>query len=54
MSEKKLTIWNVAVNKKELQASKKPIALNLLVIDNIVISDKFNIMTKVLHFFYWL
>ena len=41
MCEKTLKFDNVAVNKKEFRASKKPIALNFVDIDKIVISDKF-------------
>ena len=41
MSEKTLKFGDVEVNKKEFHASKQPIALNLVDIDKIVISDKF-------------
>ena len=41
MSEKTLEFSNVVVNKKEFSTSKKPIGLNLVDIDKIVISDKF-------------
>ena len=39
MSEK--TFGDVEVNKKEFHATKKPIALNLVDTDKIVVSDKF-------------
>ena len=41
MSDKKLKFGDVEVNKKEFHAYKKSIALNLLDIDKIVMSDKF-------------
>ena len=41
MSEKTLKFGDVVVNKKEFQTSKKPIALNLVGIDNLKISAKF-------------
>ena len=40
MSEKTLKLINVTVNKKTLHISKKTIALNLIDIDKIAISDK--------------
>ena len=42
MSEKTLKFDNIVVIKKEFHASEKPIALNLVDIGKIVISDKFN------------
>ena len=41
MSKKKLKFGDVEVNKKEFHASKQPIALNLVDINQLVISDKF-------------
>ena len=40
MSEKKLTFGDIALNKNELQVSKKPSALNLVGIDKTVVSDQ--------------
>ena len=42
MSEKTLKFDNIGVNKKEFHKSKQPINLDLVNVDNIVISDKFN------------
>ena len=42
MNEKTLTFGNVRVNKKEFHISKQPIDLNLINVDQIVVSDKFN------------
>ena len=41
MSEKKLKFSNIRVNKKEFQKSKKPIDLISVIVDQIVVSDKF-------------
>ena len=41
MIEKTLKLGDVEVSKKEFHASKQHIALNLVDIDQIVISDKF-------------
>ena len=41
MSENTSRFNNVRVNKKEFHKSKQPIDLNLVTIDQIVISDKF-------------
>ena len=41
MSKKILKCDNVEVNKKEFYASKQPIALNLVNINQILICDKF-------------
>ena len=41
MSEKTLKFDNITVNKKEFHKSKQPIDLNLVNVDQIVISDKF-------------
>ena len=40
MSEKTLKFDNIRVNKKEFHKSKQPIDLNLVNVDQIVISDK--------------
>ena len=41
MSEKTLKFDNVRVNKKEFHKSKQPIDLDLVIVDQIVVSDKF-------------
>ena len=41
MSKKTLQFDNVEVNKKEFHASKQPSALNLVNVNQILISDKF-------------
>ena len=41
MSEKSLKFDNIRVNKKEFHKSKQPINLDLINVDQIVISDKF-------------
>ena len=41
MSEKTLKFDNIRVNKKEFHKSKQPIDLDLVIIDQIVVSDKF-------------
>ena len=41
MSEKRLKFDNVRVNKKEFHTSKQPINLDLVNVDQIVISEKF-------------
>ena len=41
MSEKALKFDNTRVNKKEFHKSKQPIDLDLVNVDQIVISDKF-------------
>ena len=41
MSEKTLKFNNVRVNKKEFHKSKQPIDLDLVTVDQIVVSDKF-------------
>ena len=41
MSEKTLKFDNIRVNKKEFHKSKQPINLDLINVDQIVISDKF-------------
>ena len=41
MSEKTLKFDNIRVNKKEFRKSKQPINLDLINVDQIVVSDKF-------------
>ena len=41
MSEKTLKFNNIRVNKKEFHKSKQPIDLDLVTVDQIVVSDKF-------------
>ena len=41
MSEKTLKFDNIRVNKKEFHKSKQPIDLDLVNVDQIVVSDKF-------------
>ena len=41
MSEKTLKFDNIRVNKKEFHKSKQPIDLDLVTVDQIVVSDKF-------------
>ena len=41
MSENTLNFSNIRVNKKEFHKSKQPINLNLINVDQIVVSDKF-------------
>ena len=41
ISEKTLKFDNIRVNKKESHKSKQPIALDLINVDQIVVSDKF-------------
>ena len=41
MSEKTLKCDNIRVNKKEFHKSKQPIDLDLINVDQIVVSDKF-------------
>ena len=40
MSEKTVKFKNIRVNKKEFHKSKQPISLDLVSVDQIVISDK--------------
>ena len=42
MSEKTLKFNDIRVNKKEVHKSKQPINLDLVNVDQIVVSDKFN------------
>ena len=41
MGEKTLKFNNIRVNKKEFYKSKQPVHLNLVTVDQIVVSDKF-------------
>ena len=41
MSEKRLKFDNIRVNKKEFHKSKQPVNLDVVNVDQIVISDKF-------------
>ena len=41
MSEKVLKFDNIRVNKKEFHKSKEPISLDLVNVDQVVVSDKF-------------
>ena len=47
INKKTLQFDNVEVSKKEFHASKQPIALNLVNVDQILISDKFEHNDKV-------
>ena len=49
MSEKTLKFDNIVVNKKEFHKSKQPINLELVNVDQIVLSDKFNIVMMALN-----
>ena len=51
MSEKILKLGDVEVNKNEYRASKQPIALNLVNINQIVVSDKFKRSGKCFKYF---
>ena len=46
MNKKTLNFNNIKLNKKEFHNSKKPIDLFSVDLDQIVVSDRFNIMTK--------
>ena len=48
MSEKTLKFNNIRVNKKEFHKSKQPIDLMSVNVDQIVVSDKFKLATKVI------
>ena len=41
MNEKTLTFNNIKLNKKEFRKSKQPINLDLVTVDQLVVSDKF-------------
>ena len=49
MTKKTLKFNNIRVNKKEFRMSKQPIVLMSVNIDQIVVSDKCSIITKVLN-----
>ena len=49
MTKKTLKFNNIRVNKKEFHMSKQPIVLMSVNIDQIVVSDKCSIITKVLN-----
>ena len=51
MSEKTLKFNNVRVNKKEFHKSKQPIDLDLVTVDQIVVSDKFRHSDKGFKYF---
>ena len=51
MSKNTLKFGDVEVNQKELHASKQPIALNSVNINQIVVSDKFKHSGKCLKYF---
>ena len=51
---KTLKFDNVEVNKKEFHTSKEPITLNLVNVNQIVVSDKFKHSGKGFKIFYWL
>ena len=46
MSRNTLKFNNIRLNKKEFHQSKHPIELELVNVDQIVVSDKFSIATK--------
>ena len=48
MSEKTLKFDNITLNKKEFHKSKQPIDLMSVNVDQIVVSDKFKLATKVI------
>ena len=49
MSKKTLKFHNVKLNKKEFHAPKQPITLDLVNVNQILISDKFKIVIQVLN-----
>ena len=51
MSEKTLKFDNIRVNKKEFHKSKQPINLDLVNVDQIVVSDKFKHSDDVFNYF---
>ena len=51
MSKKTLKFDNVKVNKKDFHASKQPIALNLVNVNQILESDKFEYSDKGFKYF---
>ena len=54
MTKKTLKFDKVEVNKKELHALKQPIALNLVNVNQILISDKVERSDKGFKYFYWI
>ena len=44
---------NIRVNQKEFHKSKQPVHLMSVILEQIVVSDKFKLVTKAL-IFYWL
>ena len=51
MSKKIWKFDNVEINKKELHASKQPIALNLVNVNQVLISDTFEHIDKSFKYF---
>ena len=51
MSEKTLKFSNIRFNKKEFQKSKEPIGLLSVIVDEIVVSDKFKHNNKGFKYF---
>ena len=49
MSKKTLKSDNIKLNQNKFYVFKQPIALNLVNVNQIVVSDKLNIVTKVLN-----
>ena len=54
MSEKTLKLDNIRVSKKEFHKSKQTINLDLIKVDQIVVSDKFRHNDDGFKYFYWL
>ena len=54
MSEKTLKLDNIRVSKKEFHKSKQAINLDLIKVDQIVVSDKFRHNDDGFKYFYWL
>ena len=48
MSEKTLKFYNIWVNKKNFHKSKQPIDLMSVIVDQIVVSDKFKVLSILL------
>ena len=48
MSEKTLKFNNIRLNKKEFHKSKEPIDLMSVIVDQIVVSDKFKVLSILL------
>ena len=49
MTGKTIKFNNIRLNKKEFHKSKQPIHLSSATVDQIVVSDKLSIVTKVLN-----